>query len=56
VKKVLAVGLWWLSLTGGVCGQTAKPLVMLEARGSMDLAVVCDGGGSIVGVGGEHDL
>jgi WD40 repeat protein len=49
----------WLCLSlwaTAVCGQTLKPLVKLEAPRSMDSAVVCDGGGSIVGVGGGHDV
>jgi WD40 repeat protein len=48
----LCLSLWATT----VCGQTLKPLVKLEAPRSMDSAVVCDGGGSIVGVGGEHDV
>jgi WD40 repeat protein len=55
VNKVIAAGLW-LSLGVAVCGQTVKPLAKLEAPGKIKFAVVCEGGESVVGVAGEHEI
>jgi len=46
----------WLTLTSVVCGQTVKPLAKLEAPGVLSFAVVCEGGESVVGVAGQHDV
>jgi WD40 repeat protein len=55
VKKLFAVTVW-LSFVSVVCGQTLKPLARLEAPGKINFAVVCEGGGSVVGVAGEHEV
>jgi hypothetical protein len=57
VSGALITGVW-LTLCMTVCGQTLKPLVQvkLEAPDSVDFAVVCDGGESMVGVTEKHDV
>lgn len=55
MRKALIAGVW-LTLSMTVCGQTIKPLVKLEAPGLVHFAVVCDGGESIVGVTGKHEV
>jgi WD40 repeat protein len=55
VRTVLIAGVW-MTLSVAVCGQALKPLAKLEAPHSVDFAVVCDGGESIVGVTEKHDV
>jgi WD40 repeat protein len=55
VRKIFAVTVW-LSLGVVVCGQSVKPLAKLEAPGRLNFAVVCEGGASVVGVTGEHEV
>lgn len=55
MRGALLTGVW-LTLCLAVCGQTLKPLLKLEAPDSVNFAVVCDGGESIVGVTKEHDV
>jgi WD40 repeat protein len=55
VRNIFAVAVW-LSLGSAVCGQSVKPLVKLEAPGKLNFAVVCEGGASVVGVAGEHEV
>lgn len=55
MRGVLITGVW-LTLCLTVCGQTLKPLAKLEAPGSLDFAVVCAGGESMVGVTEKDDV
>lgn len=56
MNKTLAAAIW-LGLTSVVCcGQTVKPMVTLEAPVALNFAVVCEGGESVVGVAGAHDV
>jgi WD40 repeat protein len=55
VRKIFAVTVW-LSLGVAICGQSVKPLAKLEAPKKLNFAVVCEGGASVVGVAGEHEV
>jgi hypothetical protein len=55
VRKIFAVTAW-LSLGLVVCGQSVKPLAKLDAPEKLNFAVVCEGGASMVGVAGEHEV
>jgi WD40 repeat protein len=55
VRGVLISGVW-LTLCMTAFGQTLKPLAKLKAPGSLDFAVVCDGGESMVGVTEKDDV
>lgn len=55
MKKIFAVAVG-LSLASAICGQTVKPLAKLEAPGKIDFAVVCEGGETVVGVAGAHEV
>jgi WD40 repeat protein len=55
VRKIFAVTAW-LSLGLVVCGQSVKPLAKLDAPEKLNFAVVCEGGASMVGVAGEHQV
>ena len=55
MKNIFAVAVG-LSLASAICGQTVKPLAKLETSGKIDFAVVCEGGESVVGVAGAHEV
>jgi WD40 repeat protein len=38
------------------CGQTVKPFAKLEAPSALSFAAVCEGGESVVGVAGQHNV
>ncbi len=56
----ISKALWYLAGTAFACqasgAQTVKPVSKMEAPGNLDYAMVCDGGGSVVGVAGEHEV
>jgi WD40 repeat protein len=54
MRTVVAVSLW-LILSGTGHAQTAAPIMKLDAPIAMRLAAVCEGGRSIVAIGGDHD-
>ena len=55
MREIFAVVVW-LSLGLPLCGQIVRPVAKLEAPGKLNFAVVCEGGASVVGVAGEHEV